>query len=105
MPSEPELAELGGGLQCGVQGALSARRHDEVGNHTAFDADEVVMVTDEVFVEFVSCVIVAPRDSMYDTGLLEIGQIAIDRTLRQLRTMLQQLRNAGRMPDIEQGID
>lgn len=101
MPSKPELAELGGGLQCGVQGALSARRHDEVRNHTAFDADEVVMVTDEVFVEFVSCVIVAPRDSMYDTGLLEIGQIAIDRTLRQLRAMLQQLRNAGRVSDIK----
>lgn len=101
MPSKSELAELGGGLQCGVQGALSAQGHDEVGNHTTFDADEVVMVTDEVFVEFVSSVIVAPRDSMYDTGLLEIGQVAIDRTLRQLRTMLQQLRNAGRMPDIK----
>jgi hypothetical protein len=102
--SQSELAELGGGLQRGVQGALSAGRHDEVGDHTAFDADEVVMVTDEVFVEFVSCVIVASRNSMHDTGLFEVGQVAVDRTLCQLRAMLQQLRDAGRVPDIEQSI-
>lgn len=105
MSRQPELAELGGGLQRGVQGAFSTGGHDEVGDHTALDADEVMMVTDEVFVEFVSCVIIASRDSMYDTGLFEIGQVAVNRTLRQLGAMLQQLRNAGWVPDIEQSID
>ena len=63
------------------------------------------MVTDEVFVEFVSCVIVASRNSMHDTGLFEVGQVAVNRTLREFGTMLHQLRHARRMADVEQRVD
>ena len=105
MTGEPKLAESRGLFQCGVQRALGACRHHEVGNHAAFHANQVVVVTDEVLVQLVSRMVVATGDPADHTSLLEVGQVPVDRTLRQCGAQLQELWNGCRMSDGKQRID
>lgn len=102
---QSKLPESRGFFQCGVQRALGACRHHEVCDYAAFHADQVVVVTDEVLVQLVARVVVATGNPADHSRLFEVGQIAVDRTLRQFGAQLEELWNAGRMPDGKQRID
>ena len=102
---ESESALFGRPFQRAVDGALRVGRHDKVSHDTALDANQVVVMPDEVLVKFVASVIVAARNFVHHPGTLEVGKVPIYRALRQLRPMLYELRHAGRMPDVQQGIN
>lgn len=105
MAGEPKLDRPRRCRERVVDDALGSGRDDEVRHRAALDADEVVVMTDEVLVELVAGVIVAAGNSPNDAGGFEVGEIAIDRTLGELRAVLQQLGHRGRVSDVEQGID
>lgn len=102
---ESESTLFGRPFQRAVDGVLRIGRHDKVSHDTALDADQVVVMPDEVFVKFVASVIVATCDFVHDPGTFEVGEVPIYGALCQLRPMLYELRNAGGMPDVQQGID
>lgn len=59
------------------------------------------MVTDEMLVEFESCMVVTGGDLVHHPGALEVGEVAVHRTLGEAATVLQQLWHAGGMPDAQ----
>lgn len=105
MSRESEATLFGSLFKGAVDGALRVGRHDKVSHDTALDANQVVVMADEVFVKFIASVIVAARNFVHDPGTLEVGQVPIYGALRQLRPMLYELRHTGRMPDVQQGIN
>ena len=62
----------------------------------------MMVVADEVFVEFVSGMVVAAGNFVNDADRFKVSQVSIGRTLRQTCAILQQFRHAGGAAVLEQ---
>ena len=102
---ELELAQSRCLCKCVVDDSFRLRGDGEIGHLAALDADEVVVMTNEVLVKFVAGVVVAPRDPVHHACVLEIGEISVDGALCELGSMLQKLGNGCGMADIKQRVD
>jgi len=77
MPGEPEPTVFGGLFKGVVDGALSVGRHDEISHDAALDANQVMVMSDEVFIELVASMVVAARNFVHHSGTFEVGKVPI----------------------------
>jgi hypothetical protein len=89
-----------------VQRRLETRRRRDVLDSTTFGAHEmVVVVPGEIFRELETGVLVVGDDAVYDTGLLEDDEVAVDAALGQSAPDVEDLGDGERPGGVTQHID
>jgi len=95
MSRDRELGRTRGLDECAIQCPLGRRGDHEIVDVAAANADQMVMVTDELLGQFISGMVVVARHLVDDFHLLQVGQVAVHRALREARAFLQQFGHAG----------
>jgi len=92
-------------LEQRLERTLGTDTHREVLDHTAVDTDQVVMVSNDLFGEFVPLSIIRAGNALHDPDLFEHCQVPVDRTLGQLRLGFDQFVGGDRPSEIGEKFD
>ena len=91
-PAEPGVdGDAGEG---GVERPLQLTVEGDIANHPTLAADQVMMVTGQVFCQFVVGMVDAVDQAPHHAGLLHHRQVAVGRALGEVGSLLQQSRAA-----------